>query len=207
MPGLTLTTDEGEREDPDVPALEAALRRLELEREAYAILAGTDGEYLQATRSDGRLILERQEGSVRFVHRAPEAPRVEALFRQFCAGDPAWKADPGWQRASEEDTAREHRLALLAGLRAQPLKLPVSADGSPWFSTNGEVTALMAFASEEALRETCPDSGLKTLEIIELLEIFLAGPHAQLFLELGGDWVSVDKAEAAALREAAGLGT
>ena len=203
---MTLSTDEGDCEAPDAAAIAAALLRLDTERAAYATLAGAEGEYLQATRSDGRLVLERQEGSARFVYAASGlgAGRVLAMFRLFAAGDGALKADPGWRRWSEEDAASEHRAALLAALRAQPLKAPVSADGSLWSSSNGEATALLAFASDEALREACPGAGVRTLEALELLALFMEGPHAQLFIEAGGDWISVDKDEAKALRDAAG---
>lgn len=203
---LTLTTDEGENEAPDAEAIGNAVGRLGTEREAYAILAGAGGEYLQATRSEGRLVLERQEESARFAYLSSglDVERVLALFRLCMAGDSEWKTDPCWRRWSEEDATLENRASLWAALRAQPLKAPVSPDGSLWSSSDGEVTALLAFVSEEALLEACPGAGIRLLDALELLASFIGGPHAQLFIELGGDWISVDRAEAMALRDFAG---
>jgi len=200
---LTLSTDEGEREDPDAGAVDAALARLAAESEAYVLLASEAGEYLQATRSGGHLSLERQEGSTRFAWEGVPAPAdLAGAFGGFLGGGPAWREDPRWKRTTDEDSAREHRVALLAVLRAAPLKVPQSPDGALWASTNGEVTALLAFASEEALRETCVGAGVLTLEATDLLARFLEAPHQVLFVEAGGDWVSVDKAEARALLDA-----
>ncbi len=200
MAKLTLSTDEGEREDPDAAAVDAALARLPKEEEAYALLASEAGEFLQATRSAGKLSLERQEGSTRYAWEGKAAAAdVAAAFSGFLSGNVAWRSDPRWKRSTDEDAALEHRQSLLGLLRAAPLKVPVSADGSLWASTNGEVTALMAFASEEALGEACAGAGVLTLEAEELLKRFLDAPHQVLFVEAGGDWLSVDKAEAKAL--------
>jgi hypothetical protein len=200
---LTLSTDEGEREDPDRPALDAALSRLAAEPESYVLLASEAGEYLQATRSAGRLSLERQEGSTRCAWDGDPAPAdLAAAFAGFLAGSTAWRSDAHWKRSTDEDAAREHRQALWSVLAAAPLKVPTSPDGSLWSSTNGEVTALLAFAGEDSLREACPGAGVVTLPAGELLRRFLAAPHQVLFVEAGGDWVSVDKAEAQALLDA-----
>ncbi|TPW20828.1 MAG: hypothetical protein FD126_1295 [Elusimicrobia bacterium] len=200
MARLTLSTDEGEREDPDQGALDGALARLAAEPESYVLLASEAGEYLQATRSAGQLSLERQEGSARYGWDGVPAPAdLASAFAGFLGGGPAWREDPRWKRTTDEDSAREHRVALLSVLRAAPLKVPQSPDGSLWASTNGEVTALLAFASEEALRETCAGAGVLTLDAEELLRRFLTAPHQVLFVEAGGDWVSVDKAEAQSL--------
>lgn len=204
MAKLTLSTDEGEREDPDAAAVDAALARLPKEGEAYALLASEAGEFLQATRSAGKLSLERQEGSTRYAWDGKAAAAdVAAAFAGFLSGNVAWRSDPRWKRSTDEDAALEHRQSLLGLLRAAPLKVPVSTDGSLWASTNGEVTALMAFASEEALREACAGAGALTLEADELLKRFLDAPHQVLFVEAGGDWLSVDKAEAKALLDSA----
>lgn len=200
MARLTLSTDEGEREDPDGAALDAALARLGSESEAYALLASEAGEYLQATRSAGRLSLERQEGSARLAWDGEPAPAdLAAAFAGFLGGRAEWRADPRWKRSTDEDAAREHRQALWALLRAAPLQVPSSPDGALWASSNGEVTALLAFASEAALREACAGAGVLTVPAEELLRRFLAAPHQVLFVEAGGDWLSVDKAEAQAL--------
>lgn len=200
MAKLTLSTDEGEREDPDAAAVAAALERLAREAESYALLSSEAGSYLQATRSAGRLSLERQEGSARFAWEGePAAADLAAAFAGFRAGAAAWKDDPRWKRSTDEDAAREHRAAVRAALDAAPLKVPTSPDGSLWSSSNGEVTALFAFASEESLRETCPEAGIVTLPAPELLRRFLAAPQQVLFVEAAGDWLSVDKAEAKAL--------
>lgn len=202
MARLTLSTDEGEREDPDAAAVSAALSRLSAEPESYALLASEAGAYLQATRSAGRLSLERQEGSARFAWEGePSAADLAAAFAGFQAGDGAWKDDPRWRRSTDEDAAREHRAAVLAALNAAPLKVPRSADGSLWSSSNGEVTALFAFSTEESLRETCPEAGVLVLPAPELLRRFLDSPQQMLFVEAAGDWLSVDKAEAKALLE------
>lgn len=204
MAKLTLSTDEGEREDPDSGAVDVALARLATESESYALLASEAGEFLQATRSAGKLSLERQEGSTRYSWEGVSDPAdVSAAFAGFLGGNVAWRSDPRWKRSTDEDAALEHRQSLLGLLRAAPLKVPVSPDGSLWASTNGEVTALMAFASEDALREACVGAGLLTLEADELLKRFLEAPHQVLFVEAGGDWLSVDKAEAKALLDSA----
>lgn len=203
MARLTLSTDEGEREDPDQGALDAALARLAAESESYVLLASEAGEYLQATRSGGHLSLERQEGSTRYGWEGTPSPAdLAGAFSGFLGGGPAWRQDARWKRTTDEDSAREHRVALLSVLRAAPLKVPQGPDGALWASTNGEVTALLAFASEEALLEACAGAGVLTLEAGELLRRFLAAPHQVLFVEAGGDWVSVDKAEAQALLDA-----
>lgn len=205
MARLTLSTDEGEREDPDGACVAAALSRLAAEPESYALLASEAGEYLQATRSAGRLSLERQEGSTRFSWEGDASPaELASVFQGFLAGTPGWKGDVRWKRSTDEDSAREHRQALIALLGAAPLKVPTSPDGSLWSSTNGDVTALLAFATEESLLEACPGAGVLSLESGELLRRFYAAPQQVLFVEAGGDWVSVDKAEAQALLDAAG---
>ncbi|TBR22750.1 hypothetical protein EPO15_07255 [bacterium] len=202
MARLTLSTDEGEREDPDGPAVDAALARLAAESEAYALLSSETGEYLQATRSAGRLSLERQEGSARLSWDGePAASELASAFSGFLAGSGEWRAHPRWKRSTDEDAAREHRQALLELLGAAPLKVPSAPDGTLLSSTNGEVTALLAFASEAALAEACPGAGMLTVEAARLLALFLAAPQQVLFVEAGADWVSIDKAEAAALAE------
>lgn len=202
MARLTLSTDEGEREDPDGPAVDAALARLSAEAEAYALLASEAGEYLQATRSAGRLSLERQEGSTRLSWDGePSAAELAAAFSGFLAGSADWRAHPRWKRATDEDAAREHREALLELLGAAPLRVPCAPDGSLLSSTNGEVTALLAFASESALSEACPGAGSMEVGAARLLALFLAAPQQVLFVEAGADWVSIDKAEAGVLAD------
>lgn len=205
MARLTLSTDEGEREDPDRAALDAALARLAAEPESYVLLASEAGEYLQATRSGGQLSLERQEGSTRYAWDGEAGPDdLTAAFTGFLSASAAWREGQNWKLSTDEDSAREHRRALLSVLGAAPLQVPTAPDGAFLSSTNGEVTALLAFAGEESLREACPGAGVLTLDAGVLLKRFLDAPQQVLFVEAGGDWVSVDKAEAKALLDAAG---
>jgi hypothetical protein len=199
---LTLSTDEGEREDPDGAAVAAALARLAAEPESYVLLASEAGEYLQATRSAGRLSLERQEGSTRLAWEGEASPAdLSEAFSGFLAGRADWREHPRWKRSTDEDAAREHRQALLELLGAAPLQVPCAPDGTLLSSTNGDMTALLAFASEAALAEACPGAGTLPVDAACLLSLFIAAPQQVLFVEAGADWVSIDKAEAAALAE------
>ncbi|MBI5595912.1 MAG: hypothetical protein HY928_07475 [Elusimicrobia bacterium] len=203
MERFALSTDEAESESPDAAAVEAAVRRLAREKEAYALLSW-GSEFLQATRSDGRLVLERQEGAARWSLEGPPVDDAAALFLAARAGEAGWKDDPRWKRFSEEESALDARRALLARLAAAPLLVPRSADGALYSSSNGEQTAVFAFVSEASLRETCPDAEAAPLGIAELLALFLETPHDALFVESQGDWLSLDKAEARALLEVGG---
>lgn len=201
MERFALSTDESESESPDAAAVEAAVRRLAREKESYALLSWGQ-EFLQATRSDGRLVLERQEAAARWSLEAPSVEEALGIFLAAHSGEAAWRSDPRWKRFSEEESALEARRGLLARLSAAPLLVPRAADGTLWSSSNGEKTAVFAFVSEASLRETCPDAVPSALKAEELFALFLETPHDALFVESDGDWLSVDKDEARALLEA-----
>ncbi|MDE2290757.1 MAG: hypothetical protein KGL53_01635 [Elusimicrobia bacterium] len=206
MPELTLVTDEAERAGPSAADVEAALARLESEREAYALLGSGAAEFVQATKTEGRVVLERQAGGARWQWAAASVPLEETrgVFLGYLKGEEAWKSDERWRLFTDEDAAREVRSALLARLQAAPLFVPVSPDGSLWASSDGERTAVLAFAGEAALREACPQAGVASPDLPELLRLFLATPHDTLFIESAGDWLSVSRDEAGALLAAAG---
>lgn len=201
MERFSLSTDEAETESPDAAAVEAAVRRLAREKEAYALLSWGQ-EFVQATRSDGALVLERQEATARWSLEAPSLEDAVRVFLAALSGDAGWRGDARWRRFSEEESALEARRALLARLSGSPLLVPRSADGALWSSSNGEKTAVFAFVSEASLFETCPGAVASSLKTQDLLSLFLETSHDALFIESEGDWLSLDKGEAKALLEA-----